>query len=334
VSGHPEAGAATESRLPDSRDDQYRRAPCAHPRPAPRSRLEADEGPIATRGTATAGRAHHLSIGRFAGLTGISANTLRRYDECGLLSPAFTDPLTGYRLYAVEQLDTGIVVRLLRDLDVPLSELKGLLRSDGSDDVRSLLEHHRERIVERQAELERILRRIDVVLQREQGLLPFELDVAAVGPTWIVGRRRTTSRAALDAVIDDSLAELEDQLAAGGAQAAGRELVLYYNVLHWYQGLDVEVCLPVAEAAAASCDARLLEGGTAVRAVYRGPWDDIWQAYATLLAQISRRGYDVCGPVRESYLVDERDTDDTACYLTEIVWPVAPRAAIGALAPP
>ncbi len=144
-------------------------------------------------------------------------------------------------------------------------------------------------------------------------------------PTWVVGRRRTTSRAALDAVIEGSLAELEDQLAACGAHAAGRELILYFNVLQWYQGLDVEVCLPVDEAVAGSCGARLLVGGDTVRTVYRGPWDDIWQAYAALLAQIARRGYDVCGPVRESYLVDERDTDDATRYLTEIAWPVAPR---------
>ena len=52
--------------------------------------------------------AHHISIGRFAGLTGISANTLRRYDEAGLLSPAFADPLTGYRLYSIKQLDDGM----------------------------------------------------------------------------------------------------------------------------------------------------------------------------------------------------------------------------------
>jgi hypothetical protein len=35
----------------------------------------------------------------------------------------------------------------------------------------------------------------------------------------------------------------------------------------------------------------------------------------------------VCGPVRESYLFDERDTDDPARYLTEIAWPVRPRAS-------
>jgi DNA-binding transcriptional MerR regulator len=272
-------------------------------------------------------RARHLSIGRFAGLTGISANTLRRYDEYGLLSPAFTDPLTGYRLYAVEQLDTGVAIRLLRDLDVPLDDLRVLLSGEHPDDVRTLLTHHRERIVERRADLERILARIDAVLHDDHGLLPYELEVVDLAPVWVVSRRLTTTRAALDPAIERSLAELADELAADGVVAVGRELILYANPLQWYQGLDVEVCLPVAEAGAAACGARLLEGCRAARTVYRGPWDDIWQAYAALLAQIARRGLDVCGPVRESYLVDERDTDDPARYLTEIAWPVRPRAS-------
>jgi DNA-binding transcriptional MerR regulator len=275
-------------------------------------------------------RARHLSIGRFAGLTGISANTLRRYDEYGLLSPAFTDPLTGYRLYAVEQLDTGVAIRLLRDLDVPLDDLRVLLSGEHPDDVRTLLTHHRERIVERRADLERILARIDAVLHDDHGLLPYELEVVDLAPVWVVSRRLTTTRAALDPAIERSLAQLEDELAAGGVEAAGRELILYANPLQWYQGLDVEVCLPVAETAAAACGARPLDGCRAVRTVYRGPWDDIWQAYAALLAQIARRGLDVCGPVRESYLFDERDTADPTRYLTEIAWPVRPRASVDA----
>lgn len=120
---------------------------------------------------------HQISIGRFAGLTGISANTLRRYDEVGLLSAAFADPLTGYRLYAIEQLDDGILIRLLRDLDVPLDEVKSLMAAVGPDDVRAAPVHHRKRIVERHAELERILARIDAAFEDARGLLPYELEL-------------------------------------------------------------------------------------------------------------------------------------------------------------
>jgi DNA-binding transcriptional MerR regulator len=269
---------------------------------------------------------HHLSIGRFAGLTGISANTLRRYDALGLLSPAVTDPDSGYRRYAIEQLDAGILIRLLRYLDVPLDEVRALTATGGSGDVEAVLAHHRARIVERYAETERILARIDAALSEERGLLPYEVELVALQPLWIVSLRTSTTRPQLDQVLDRCLAKLEDDLAAAGARSAGREIVLYHNAMQWYLGLDLEVCLPVDRATAEALDGGQLPGGGAMQTVYRGPWDDIWQAYSAMLARIARQDYEVCGPVREFYLVDERDTDDPRCYVTEITWPVQPRA--------
>jgi len=268
---------------------------------------------------------HHLSIGRFAGLTGISANTLRRYDEIGLLSPAVTDPDSGYRRYAIEQLDAGILIRLLRDLDVPLGEVRTLVASGGSGDVKAVLAHHRGRIVERYAELERVLARIDIALDAERGLLPYEVELVSLQPSWVVSWRTTTTRPQLDVTLDHCLAKLEHDLAAGGARAAGREIVLYHNAMQWYVGLDVEVCLPVGRDVAEALGGGQLPGGDAMQTVYRGPWDDIWQAYSAMLARIARKDYEVCGPVREFYLVDERDTDDPQRYVTEITWPVQPR---------
>ena len=43
-----------------------------------------------------------------------------------------------------------------------------------------------------------------------------------------------------------------------------------------------------------------------------------------MLARMSRKGYETCGPVREAYLIDERDTDDPGSYMTEITWPAVP----------
>jgi DNA-binding transcriptional MerR regulator len=271
-------------------------------------------------------QSQHISIGRFAGLTGISANTLRRYDELGLLSPAVIDPDTRYRRYSIEQLDAGILIRLLRDLDVPLEQVKTLVATGSADDVRKVLTAHRRRVVERHAELERILARLDAVLDEDRGLLPYEVELVALQPQWVVSRRVTTERARLDAELERCLGQLEDELAAGGAAAAGRELVLYHNVLQWYRGLDMEVCLPVDEAVAPAHGGWHLPGGAAVRTLFRGPWDDIWHAYSAMLARIAREGYEVCGPARERYLADERDVDDPQRYVTELTWPVQPRA--------
>ena len=144
-------------------------------------------------------------------------------------------------------------------------------------------------------------------------------------PVWVLSRRTTTSRSRLDEELERCLADLDAGLAASGDRATGREFVLYHNALNWYQGLDMEVCLPVAPKVAAVLGGWQLPGGLCMRTLHRGPWDDIWHAYSMMLSRIAREGYDVCGPVREAYLADERDVEDPQRYVTEITWPVTQR---------
>ena len=62
-----------------------------------------------------------LSIGEFAEACGLSVPSLRRYGEAGLLPPFRTDERTGYRWYDADQVPVGVLVRSLRELDVPLA---------------------------------------------------------------------------------------------------------------------------------------------------------------------------------------------------------------------
>jgi DNA-binding transcriptional MerR regulator len=64
-----------------------------------------------------------LTIGRFARLTGLSVGALRHYDELDLLRPAEVDRFTGYRRYAADQVEIGLAIARLRDLEVPLETL-------------------------------------------------------------------------------------------------------------------------------------------------------------------------------------------------------------------
>ena len=65
-----------------------------------------------------------LSIGRFARLAGLSVGALRHYDEQDLLRPAEIDRFTGYRRYRRIQLDTARTIARLRDLELPLDEIR------------------------------------------------------------------------------------------------------------------------------------------------------------------------------------------------------------------
>ena len=67
-----------------------------------------------------------LTIGAYARLTGLTPKALRHYDAIGLLRPAAVAD-NGYRVYGRDQVDVGRTIRRLRDLDVPLEDIRAVL---------------------------------------------------------------------------------------------------------------------------------------------------------------------------------------------------------------
>ncbi len=122
-----------------------------------------------------------LSIGRFARLSGLSIGALRHYDELGLLEPAEVDPWTGYRRYRRAQLERARTIARLRELDLPLDEIAGVL--DAPDELERLaaLDRHRLRIEARVARGQHVLHHIRGSINRKEPLvsrppMPPELD--------------------------------------------------------------------------------------------------------------------------------------------------------------
>ena len=68
-----------------------------------------------------------LKIGEFSKLSRVSIRMLRRYNEVGLLLPAETDPITGYRYYSEDQLPAAGRITALRDMGFGLAAIEQLL---------------------------------------------------------------------------------------------------------------------------------------------------------------------------------------------------------------
>lgn len=66
----------------------------------------------------------YLPIGLFAALTGLSHKALRLYADNGILTPAHINSDTGYRFYAPSQVELGKAVQGLRDINMPLVEIR------------------------------------------------------------------------------------------------------------------------------------------------------------------------------------------------------------------
>jgi protein phosphatase len=70
------------------------------------------------------GTGNMLTIGTFARASRLSPKALRLYDELELLRPTRVDPDSGYRYYAVEQLERARLVAWLRRLGMPLAGIR------------------------------------------------------------------------------------------------------------------------------------------------------------------------------------------------------------------
>lgn len=71
-----------------------------------------------------------LRIGEFSRYARLSIRMLRHYDAEGVLVPAAQDPVSGYRLYAIEQLAQANRIKALRDLGFQVRDIKRLLTLD------------------------------------------------------------------------------------------------------------------------------------------------------------------------------------------------------------
>jgi DNA-binding transcriptional MerR regulator len=126
-----------------------------------------------------------LAIGRFARLTGLSAGTLRHYDEVGLLSPALVDPATGYRRYRRDQAARARLIRMLRWDGLPIEDIRLVIGDPAGAVAGEVLDRHRRRLGRQQDLLTAQIRDIGRFLEegitmpaRLAGCRPVQIKIA------------------------------------------------------------------------------------------------------------------------------------------------------------
>ena len=98
-----------------------------------------------------------MKISDFARENGVSARTLRYYDEIGLLRPDRTDPQTGYREYGEAAAARLADVRFYQTAGFPLEDIPCLLELP--EDARlAALARQREQLVRQRDRLDRLIR--------------------------------------------------------------------------------------------------------------------------------------------------------------------------------
>lgn len=185
-----------------------------------------------------------LSIGEFAGLTGLSVKALRHYDDKGVLTPLEVDDVSGYRRYGEAQVRAGVLARALRDAGVPLPAVADALEAGTA---REALTEHRQRVLAERA-------------REDQAFTLAEDSLAALAvPVTISERQRpaqafvaqviTVSNDSTESVADEGVnevfRELFEQLQSAGIAPCGQ---FWTSLRAGVRGtVDVICCWPTSE---------------------------------------------------------------------------------------
>jgi DNA-binding transcriptional MerR regulator len=266
-----------------------------------------------------------MPIGDFSRATLLSVKALRRYHQEDLLIPAEVDPDSGYRRYDLAQIPDAQVIKRLRELDMPLEEIRGILHTADLTERAARIERHL-------ARLERELRRVSTAVDSLRDLLT----PTAEGPGSIRHRRIPRTRVA--AITDElkvedlgpwmsgAFGELYATLSAQGAELTGDAGGIYADPLFHEEHGEATVYLPTDAPfhAAGRVQVREFAASDVAVITHHGPHDGIDRAYGALADHVTRHALAIDGPLREFYPVSRHHTADSSRWITEIGWPIFP----------
>jgi len=264
-----------------------------------------------------------LTVGEFSRVTYLSVKTLHHYHDIDLLPPTTVDPANGYRRYSVDQVPTAQLIRRLRDLDMPIDDVRAVLEATDPATRDEAIAAHLRRMEAQLESTRATVASLRTLLEHRSapGTVSFRFEPARA-------TLAVSGRVAFDDVeswLDPAYDELHDAVTVMGVTSDGPDGALYDDdVFQLGEGLVVAFVpvvggVPTVATPSGRVTATELPATAMAVSVYEGPFADLDQAYAALGAYLAAREVPTTGPVREHYF----DAGDDGASRTEVCWPVA-----------
>jgi DNA-binding transcriptional MerR regulator len=188
-----------------------------------------------------------MTIGVFAARCRLSPKALRLYDDLGLLAPAATDPVNGYRLYRPDQVERARMVGLLRRLDMPLATI-ALVLDAPPEAAGPLLREYWEQVEATNTERRALVRYLQARLTGAE-MTQYEVQTRRIPERRVLSINRHLHAAETDAFFDEAFARLRSA-GPGLAGIDGAPYLVFYGEVSDDSDGPMELCRPVSENAA------------------------------------------------------------------------------------
>lgn len=267
-----------------------------------------------------------FTIGEISKLHHIPVKTLRYYDEIDLFKPYEVDEHSGYRYYSTDQFEQLNTIHYLREMGIPLKEIKSVFEKRDIDYYYTLLQKQEEAVAQRIRELEKVKQRA----RNRMDALVWAKNIRDVG---IPHLQQLKERHVLElkepihshAELELALRKLENltnrkaTIFIGGVgvrlplEAIQEEKYKAYESIFLMAEEEVDsslsTILPAMTYACLYCNESRLESP---------------KYYEELLSYIKDQGFQTAGSAIERVIIDNYVTKNEAEYLYEIQIPVLP----------
>ncbi|MFP8960385.1 MerR family transcriptional regulator [Streptomyces nanhaiensis] len=272
-----------------------------------------------------------FTIGDFARHGRVSVRMLRHYDAIGLLRPARTDPVSGYRFYEAGQLARLNRVIALKDLGFTLEQVRSILDERlGTAELSGMLRMRRAELEDAVAAATARLARVEARLRtiESEGRMPTEdIVVKSIPPVRVAeltGIADGFGPEHIGPVIQPLYDELCRRLERAGVEPAGPGIARYEDAPGGGGAVVVHAGITVAAGARGGEDFEIVDLPgieQAATIVHRGPMDRIMPTAQALARWIGTSGHRSAGYARELYLECPQDREK---WVTELQEPITP----------
>lgn len=262
-------------------------------------------------------------IGEFSKLARVTVRTLRHYEDIGLLKPDIVDRWTGYRYYSPGQLQKLLFIIQLKDLGFTLSEITLLYDEDSHYPSAGAIETKIKDCEHQLADLGRRHVQLREILSEQKKREKMDKIYFDTLPAIIVASNKTTLKN-YDALGMHLCTVVGPEMARLGCECPepGYCFTVETDKEYKAENFEIEYCEKVTKMGHIIKFKQLPEVKEAICMKAYGPYSKLRESYLELFAEIAKRGYEIAGSPRASYVDGIWNQEDPEKWLTIIQVPV------------
>ncbi|MBE9138249.1 MerR family transcriptional regulator [Nodosilinea sp. LEGE 07088] len=243
-----------------------------------------------------------LPIGSFSSASRLSIKALRLYDQLGILKPSYVDPESSYRYYQAKQLREARLIRMMRQIDMPLAIIRQVLSSTPIE-AEALVHSYWQAQENRISQGRLLVPGLISYVKQEVTAMTLEVNVKIVQPQRILSLTDRVTVERLDEHISSSLETLYS-LVGERNSATGSPFGIYHGPINHDDDGPIEVCIPVEgqTAKVENVASRELSSGQVAYVMLYGDqcrFPAILAGYDAVFDWIRHHGYEIADSPRE-----------------------------------